>query len=143
MKSAVKTDLQYLSGFGNHFESEAEPGALPKGQNSPQQVAYGLYAEQLSGSSFTALRAENLRSWLYRIRPSVLHSAFKKIDCGLWRGRPFTETLTSPEQLRWHPLPLPAKPTDFIDGVATIAGNGDSASWRGSAVHIYSLNASM
>jgi homogentisate 1,2-dioxygenase len=135
--------LQYQSGFGNHFESEAEADALPKGQNSPQRVAHGLYAEQLSGSSFTAARAENLRSWLYRIRPSVLHSPFKKFDQGLWRGRPFNEAQTSPEQLRWDPLPTPTESTDFVEGVATIVGNGDSASWRGCATHIYSINRSM
>lgn len=137
------TALQYQSGFGNHFESEAEPGALPKGQNSPQKVGRGLYAEQLSGSSFTANRVENLRSWLYRIRPSVLHSKFAKYNQGLWRGKPFSEDFTSPEQLRWDPLPTPTEPTDFVDGVATIAGNGDSASWRGCAAHIYSINQSM
>ncbi len=135
--------LQYQSGFGNHFESEAEAGALPKGQNSPQRVAHGLYAEQMSGSSFTASRAENLRSWLYRIRPSVLHSPFKKFDQGLWRGRPFNQSHTSPEQLRWDPLPTPTKSTDFVEGVATIVGNGDSASWRGCATHIYAINRSM
>lgn len=137
------TALQYQSGFGNHFESEAEPGALPKGQNSPQKVGRGLYAEQLSGSSFTANRSENLRSWLYRIRPSVLHSKFTKYNQGLWCGKPFSDQFTSPEQLRWDPLPTPTEPTDFIDGTATIAGNGDSASWRGCAAHIYSINKSM
>ena len=141
--SAVAGALKYQSGFGNHFESEAEPGALPQGQNSPQKAPYGLYAEQLSGSSFTATRAENLHSWLYRIRPSVLHSSFKPFPQGLWRGRPFSEHLTSPEQLRWNPLPTPAEPRDFVEGVATIAGNGDAASWRGCAMHIYSINRSM
>ncbi len=104
-KPHVSTDLtalDYQSGFGNHFESEGEPGTLPKGQNSPQKVARGLYAEQLSGSSFTANRAENLRSWLYRIRPSVLHSKFAKYNQGLWRGKPFSEAFTTPEQLRWE-----------------------------------------
>ncbi|HEY9679833.1 MAG TPA: homogentisate 1,2-dioxygenase [Drouetiella sp.] len=135
--------LQYQSGFGNHFETEAVGGALPKGQNSPQRVAHGLYAEQLSGSSFTANRHENLRSWLYRIRPSVLHSKFKKFDQPLWLGRPFSDANTSPEQLRWDPLPAPKTATDFVEGVATICGNGDGASWRGSAIHIYSINRSM
>jgi homogentisate 1,2-dioxygenase len=142
-KAIDKTALQYQSGFGNHFESEAEPDSLPKGQNSPQQVNRGLYAEQLSGSAFTATRPENLRSWLYRIRPSVLHSKFKSYKQGLWRGKPFSDEFTTPEQLRWNPLPLPEKPTDFIDGVITIAGNGDAASWRGCATHIYAINSSM
>lgn len=138
-----KSALKYLSGFANHFESEAEPGTLPVGQNSPQRCARGLYAEQLSGAAFTASRAENLRSWLYRIRPSVLHSKFKSYKQGLWRGKPFSDAFTTPEQLRWDPMPTPDKPTDFIDGVATIAGNGDGASWRGCATHIYSINRSM
>lgn len=137
------SELKYQSGFGNYCETEAEPGTLPVGQNSPQRVAKGLYAEQLSGSAFTANRHENLRSWLYRIRPSVLHSSFKSYKQGLWRSKPFSESNTTPEQLRWDPLPSPTTPTDFIDGIATIAGNGDGASWRGCAVHIYSINRSM
>lgn len=139
----ARGSLKYLSGFGNHFETEAEPGVLPVGQNSPQKVARGLYAEQLSGSSFTAARCENLRSWLYRIRPSVLHSKFEPIDSGGWRGRPFTEAQASPNQLRWNPLPIPNEPTDFVSGVHTVAGNGESASWRGCATHIYAFNKSM
>lgn len=135
--------LDYQSGFGNHFETEAEPNTLPRGQNSPQKVARGLYAEQLSGSSFTANRHENFRSWLYRIRPSVLHDKFEKYDHSLWVGRPFTEEHTSPEQLRWQPLPLPNRSVDFVDGVVTIAGNGDSSSWRGCAASVYAINKSM
>src|ERR1700752_3581979 len=73
------TPAGYMPGFGNDFETEARPGALPVGQNSPQRAAYGLYAEQLSGSPFTAPRGANERSWLYRIRPSVQHAQrFKK-----------------------------------------------------------------
>ena len=82
----------YMSGFGNSFETEALPGALPIGRNSPQRCAYGLYAEQLSGSPFTAPRGTNERSWLYRIRPSVRHSGrFTKVDAGLWRRAPMAE----------------------------------------------------
>lgn len=136
-------ELQYLSGFGNHFETEAEKGALPKGQNSPQKPPFGLYAEQLSGSSFTADRAQNLRSWLYRIRPSVLHSHFVQHDSKHWRSKPFDEVATPPDQLRWDPLPIPTEPTDFVDGVVTIAGNGDRSSWRGTAIHVFAANKSM
>lgn len=142
MKTTSK-QLSYLSGFGNHFATEAVAGALPEGQNSPQKAAHGLYAEQLSGSSFTAFRHENLRSWLYRIRPSVLHGQFSACERRLLRGRPFNETLVSPNQLRWDPLPTPTEPTDFVGGLITMAGNGESASVRGSAVHIYSINQSM
>lgn len=137
------TELEYLSGFGNHFETEAEKGALPKGQNSPQKPPMGLYAEQLSGSSFTAARAENLRSWLYRIRPSVLHSRFTRIDNRFWRSKPFDEVISPPDQFRWDPLPIPAEPTDFIEGIITFAGNGERSSWRGSAVHVFAANKSM
>src|ERR1700738_832582 len=82
----------YMSGFGNAFEPEALPGALPIGRNSPQKCSYGLYAEQLSGSPFTAPRGSNERSWLYRIRPSVRHSGrFTQVDAGLWRTAPCHE----------------------------------------------------
>lgn len=139
-----KQDLQYLSGFGNHHSSEAEPGALPIGQNSPQKAPLGLYAEQLSGTAFTAPRKENQRSWLYRIRPSVLHSKFKAHDSGLIEGRPFNCSKgITPEQLRWNPLPPLKEKKNFVEGLITIAGNGDSASVRGSAVHLYSANQSM
>ena len=99
----------YMPGFGNDFESEALPGALPQGQNSPQNCAYGLYAEQLSGSPFTAPRGQNERSWLYRIRPSVRHSGnFAAIDVPNWKTAPCTEDHDAPiAQLRWGPVPLP------------------------------------
>src|SRR5664279_3736597 len=98
----------YMSGFGNGFETEALPGALPIGRNSPQRCAYGLYAEQLSGSPFTAPRATNERSWLYRIRPSVKHSGrFRKVDSGFWRRAPETEWKMAPGPLRWDPIPVP------------------------------------
>lgn len=129
--------LQYQSGFGNEFATEALPGALPVGQNSPQKVAYGLYAEQLSGTAFTAPRNANRRSWLYRIRPSVLHKPFKQISNTLLRSAPFNELPPTPNQLRWDPLPIPAEPTDFVDGLITIAGND------GIGIHVYAANSSM
>src|ERR1700686_870816 len=79
----------YMPGFGNDFETESLPGALPQGRNSPQRPAYGLYAEQLSGSPFTAPRGSNERSWLYRIRPSVKHSGrFTTASYPLWKSAP-------------------------------------------------------
>src|SRR5262249_12047148 len=141
-KTAVATSIDYQSGFANHFASEAEPGTLPVGQNSPQEVAYGLYAEQLSGTSFMTCRAENQRSWLYRIRPSVIHGAYTERSHPLFLGRPFKTTAT-PEQMRWSPIDIPDEPLDFLDGIVTIAGNGDFASIRGCAVHIYRANRSM
>ena len=135
--------LTYLAGFGNHHQSEAIDGALPQGRNSPQQVAFGLYAEQVSGSAFTAPRHENLRSWQYRLRPSAEHSTYQQIDAGLIRTAPCTEALTPPNRLRWAPLALPTKATDFIDGLMTIASNGNASLQQGIAVHIYAANRSM
>jgi homogentisate 1,2-dioxygenase len=117
----------YSSGFGNEFASEAIAGALPVGQNSPQHVPLGLYAEGISGTPFTAPRAENRRTWLYRQRPSADHRAYRRIDSKGIRSGPFTEVPPSPNRLRWDPLPLPSEPTDFIDGLHTMAGNGDPA----------------
>ncbi|OLL30611.1 homogentisate 1,2-dioxygenase [Burkholderia sp. SRS-W-2-2016] len=136
------SELDYQSGFGNSFASEALPGALPAGRNSPQRCAYGLYAEQLTGSAFTAPRAENRRSWLYRIRPAAMHPPFTRIDAPRFVSD-FSATLTPPNQLRWNPLPAPAKPTDFIDGIVTLAGQGDPNAMHGAAVHTYAANRDM
>jgi homogentisate 1,2-dioxygenase len=136
-------DLKYQTGFGNEFATESVEGALPVGQNSPQKAPLGLYAEQFSGTAFTAPRASNRRTWTYRIRPSVLHRPFKQIDNKLFRSSPFDEVVTTPNQLRWDPLPVLTEPTDFIDGIFTIAGNGDSFSQTGIAVHIYACNKGM
>lgn len=139
----MSSDLRYLSGFANHFESEFYEGVLPKGKNSPQKVSLGLFAEQLSGTAFTAARHENLRTWFYRIRPSVLHGEFMLIDKGNVRHKPFDEMPASPNQMRWDPVPLPEKPTEFLDGLITFAGNGGYGSCKGSAVHTYACNKSM
>jgi homogentisate 1,2-dioxygenase len=135
--------IHYQTGFGNEFATEAIAGALPAGQNSPQKAPFGLYAEQLSGSPFTAPRALNRRSWLYRIRPSVLHKPFKQIDHGLIRTAPFSAESLTPNQLRWDPLPLPSKATDFVAGLITMGGNGDAGASTGAAIHIYAANAPM
>ena len=135
--------LKYQTGFGNNFSSEALPGALPLGRNSPQKAPYGLYAELLSGSAFTAPRAENRRTWVYRIRPSAMHKPFVRIDNHLLRGAPFDEMAPPPTQLRWNPLPIPVLPTDFVEGMVTMAGNGDAATQTGMAAHIYAANRSM
>ena len=135
--------MNYQTGYGNEFSTEALAGVLPVGQNSPQRVKHGLYAEQFSGSSFTVPRAMQKRSWLYRIRPSVLHEPFAPLDARLLRGSPFDEVATPPNQLRWDPLPIPNEPADFIDGLVTIAGNGDSMQNTGVGIHIYAINRSM
>jgi len=131
-----------MSGFRNEFATEALPGALPVGQNSPQRCAYGLYAEKLSGTAFTAPRAANLRSWLYRIRPSVVHGEFRPIDKGLVRTGP-DGTLTMPDQLRWDPLPMPEGGADFVDGLVTMAANGAPLAQAGIGIHIYRATRSM
>jgi homogentisate 1,2-dioxygenase len=132
----------YQSGFGNEFSSEALAGALPLHQNSPQQVAYGLYAEQLSGTAFTAPRSHNRRSWLYRIRPAVMHAPFERIDNGLIAAR-FDEVEAPPNQLRWDPHEMPLQPTDFVAGLSTMAGSGSVEVQSGCAIYLYAANCSM
>lgn len=138
------SDVVYQSGFGNEFATEAVKGGLPAGQNSPQKHPLGLYTEQLSGTSFTAPRAMNRRTWTYRIRPSVMHKPFEPLaNSGLIRSGPFNEVPVPPNQLRWNPLPLPHAPTDLIDGAVTMGGNGDPAMQTGVAIHVYGANRSM
>jgi homogentisate 1,2-dioxygenase len=134
----------YMSGFGNEFATEAVTGALPVGQNSPQQAPLGLYAEQLSGTPFTAPRLLNRRTWAYRIRPSVMHKPYRAYEGKtLLRSTPFDEVPTSPNQLRWNPIASPDEPTDFVSGLVTLAGNGDASAHSGVAIHIYVANRSM
>jgi homogentisate 1,2-dioxygenase len=139
----LETPLSYLSGFANEFASEAVAGALPVGQNSPQKAPLGLYAEQISGTPFTAGRGENRRSWLYRICPTASHSPYLRHADGLLDGGPFDDMETTPNRLRWSPLPVPARPTDFIDGLVTMAGNGDAARACGISIHFYLASRSM
>lgn len=136
---------EMMPGFGNDFETEALPGALPQGQNSPQKCAYGLYAEQLSGSPFTAPRSTNERSWLYRMRPSVRHGGrYERIDVPLWKTAPDGEPHDLPlGQYRWNPLPMPDSPTDFIDGVRTMTSTGDARQHVGMATSLYTVTSSM
>ncbi|HMI51252.1 MAG TPA: homogentisate 1,2-dioxygenase [Candidatus Saccharimonadales bacterium] len=142
-EAPARTAVTYQSGFGNEFASEAVPGALPQGQNSPQQAPFNLYTEQISGTAFTAPRGQNRRTWLYRIRPSVAHKPFEPISSGLLRSTPFDEVPTPPNQLRWQPLPIPERATDFIDGLTTMAGNGDAYTHSGVGIHMYTANRSM
>jgi homogentisate 1,2-dioxygenase len=135
-------DVKYQTGFGNEFATEAVEGALPIGMNSPQKAPLGLYAEQLSGTAFTVPRSGNKRTWTYRIRPSVMHRPFERIDNRGWQSKPDDIDVT-PNQLRWDPLPIPTEPTDFIDGITTIALNGDLMSQAGIGIHIYTCNKAM
>lgn len=132
-----------LSGFGNEHATEAVKGALPEGRNSPQKVPFGLYAEQLSGTAFTAPRSENRRSWLYRLRPSAAHAEYEPLAHPFLRSGPFEDVPASPNRLRWGAPPLPTEPTDFVDGLFTIGGNGSPAIGAGTSIHWYAANRSM
>ncbi len=137
----------YQSGFGNEFATEAVPGTLPAGQNSPQRVAHGLYAEQLSGTAFTAPRSENRRSWLYRIRPAAMHGTFAPFAQQKFHND-FGSGPVTPDQLRWDPLPIPGQDgahtaVDFVDGLYTMAGNGSAAAQDGVGIHVYATSKSM
>ena len=138
--------LRYMPGFGNDFETEALPGSLPQGRNSPQRPAYGLYAEQFSGSPFTAPRGTNERSWLYRIRPTVQHSGrYKRIDRGLIRTAPMAreESDLPIGQLRWGPIPIPDETLTFVRGLRTMTTAGDAETRTGMAAHVLLVTASM
>jgi len=135
--------LQYMSGFGGHFESEAVDGALPKGRNSPQRPAFGLYAEQLSGSAFTAPRHENRRSWLYRMRPTADHRPFNAYEGAPLFGAPPAGAALAPNRLRWDaPADLPAD-KDFVDGLVTMLNARVAEDLEGCSVHLYRAQRSM
>ena len=136
-------DTSFISGFRNHVSTEALLGALPKGQNSPQRCPYDLYAEQLTGSAFTAPRAHNLRSWLYRIRPSALQSAFEPLGMPNVIAAPFNSSPINPTPMRWGALPSPEQSLDFLEGLFTLCGNGDARAQNGVAIHQYAFNRSM
>lgn len=142
---AADPDYGYIPGFGNTHSSEAEPGALPIGRNSPQQAPLGLYAEQLSGTAFTASRAGNKRSWLYRILPSVKHgTGFEEVGSGLIRTAPCQESNLPAMQMRWRPTEIPTdKEVDFLRGLRTITTCGNARSGEGMASYAYVANASM
>ena len=139
----MQDDLSYMSGFGSYFESEAEKGTLPVGQNSPQQPPKGLYPEQINGSAFTRPRAQNLRSWLYRIKPSVVHPPYEAASLPQWQTPPFHRKLPrTPAQLRWDPHPWPDHHTDLWASMTTMVGNGDASSLQGMAIHTYAAQKS-
>lgn len=135
--------LTYQTGFGNHCATEALPDALPVGRNSPQVCPYGLYAEQLSGTAFTVSRAENRRSWLYRIRPTALQKAFTPYNgAHAWQST-FNQGPVTPNRLRWNPMPIPSEAVDFIDGMHTWGGNGHPDEQSGVGINLYVANRSM
>src|SRR5882762_9140581 len=144
-RSSVNITPGYMSGFGNSFETEALPGALPMGRNSPQRCNYGLYAEQLSGSPFTAPRGTNERSWLYRIRPSVRHTRrFSNASYPFWKTAPCLDDHSLPlSQLRWNPIPAPSEKLNFLAGIRTMTAAGDVMTQVGMAAHAYAFNDDM
>lgn len=136
------TDLSYQSGFGNALHSEALPGALPRLQNGPRDVPYGLYAEQINGTGFTVRRAENHRVWVYRLRPQIATVPFTRIESGRFVGR-FDQGEVSPNPMRFAPVPYPEAAVDFLAGLQTFAGAGDPTTKVGFAIHVYAATADM
>ncbi len=137
------SELRYMSGFGNEFATEAVAGALPPGRNSPQRAPHGLYAEVISGTAFTAPRAVNRRTWMYRRQPSVVSGGYAPYDQALWTSGAAGGVDMPPDPLRWSPFPIPDAPLDWIDGVRTIVANGDVQTQTGTAALIYTANRSM
>ncbi|PPE64901.1 homogentisate 1,2-dioxygenase [Caldimonas caldifontis] len=135
--------LSYLSGFGNEFATEAAPGALPIGRNSPQRAPFDLYAELISGTAFTAPRAANRRTWLYRRQPSVVTGAYQPYEQPLWTTGAAGGVVVPPEPLRWNPFPMPEAAHDFVDGLRTVVANGDADAQTGIAAHVYLASRSM
>ena len=136
--------LSYQSGFGNEHASEAVPGALPQGRNSPQRAPFDLYPELISGTAFTAPRHENRRSWLYRRQPSVVAGRYQPYPQLLWTTGADRSQRIAPEPLRWHPLPLESgADLDFVDGMRTLAANGDADAQVGVASLMYVADQSM
>ena len=138
----MENTSRYMSGFANEFATEALVGALPKNQNSPQQCAYGLYAEQISGTAFTAPRHSNRRTWTYRIRPAAMHQPFVQIDNGMMTNE-FANVPSSPNQMRWDAQPIPSTPTHFAQSWVTMAGNGSADAQTGCAIHLFAANSDM
>jgi homogentisate 1,2-dioxygenase len=143
MMSMNDAPLSYLSGFGNEFATEAVPGALPIGRNSPQRAPFDLYAELLSGTAFTAPRAANRRTWLYRRQPSVVTGAYQPYEQPLWTTGAAGGVVVPPEPLRWNPFPMPEAAHDFVDGLRTVVANGDADAQTGIAAHVYLASRSM
>jgi homogentisate 1,2-dioxygenase len=142
MQPTAADTLGYLHGFGNQFESEAIAGALPVGMNSPKKTPFGLYGEQISGTSFTSTRSENRRTWVYRTRPMVSNEPWAAFPLDHWLTAPLAHGVYDPRPLRWQPL-SPAKEADFLSGIRTVGAHGDAAALTGCAIHVYAFNRSM
>lgn len=140
--STTASALRYQSGFGNEYASEAVAGALPQGRNSPQRAPLNLYPELISGTAFTAPRHENRRSWMYRRQPSVVSGRYQPYAQALWTTGGDRAIPLAPEPMRWHPIPF-AGDADFVDGMATLAANGDADAHSGIGSLVYLANRSM
>jgi len=135
--------LRYQTGFGNHLASEAVPGTLPPRGNTPKEVPHGLFVEQINGTGFTVERSQNLRTWLYRLRPAIHAGPFSPMAApGGFTGR-FGDAVPTPEPMRFRPTPLPTGDVDFLDGLHTFAGAGDPALRQGLAIHLFAANRDM
>jgi homogentisate 1,2-dioxygenase len=144
MTKPSDTGLRYQGGFGNEYASEAVAGALPQGRNSPQRAPFNLYPELISGTAFTAPRRENRRSWLYRRQPSVVAGRYQAYQQPHWTTGAGREIALPPEPMRWAPIPLEgAEDLDFVDGIRTLAANGDAEAQSGVAAHVYLCGRSM
>ena len=141
--NAMLNALRYQSGFGNEFASEAVPGALPQGRNSPQRPPHDLYTELLSGTAFTAPRADNRRTWLYRRQPSAVVKGYHPYAQPFWTTGAAGGVASPPDPMRWNPFEIPDEPLDFVDGMRTLVANGDADSQTGMATHVYLANRSM
>ncbi|KAL4936441.1 hypothetical protein BDV06DRAFT_93318 [Aspergillus oleicola] len=146
-KTRQNDPYEYQAGFGNSFESEAVPGTIPHGQNSPRNVRFGLYAEQVTATAFIAPRHANKKAWLYRARPAVAHQGFTELPDNKDTESSFLplnpRIHVSPTQLAWHPFDIEEAETDFISGLKTVAGSGDPTLREGIATHVYTANKSM
>ncbi|VTU40998.1 Homogentisate 1,2-dioxygenase [Variovorax sp. PBS-H4] len=143
MSNDSAAERRYQSGFGNEHASEAVAGALPRGRNSPQRAPFDLYPELISGTAFTAPRHENRRSWMYRRQPSVVSGRYEAYAQPTWQTGPDRGVALAPEPMRWHPIPFIEAETDFVDGMHTLAANGDVEAQQGVAAHVYLANKSM
>ncbi|KAJ9142343.1 Homogentisate-dioxygenase [Pleurostoma richardsiae] len=143
-----KEKYRYQNGLNSYFETEAVPGALPIGQNSPQKPAYGLYAEKLSGTSFTASRHENKQTWLYRILPSCAHPPFAPVPTIAFSPGDKQQQQSAhklhyiPNQTRWDPFDHDTA-ADFVSGMHLVAGAGDPALKQGLGIYIFAAGRSM
>jgi homogentisate 1,2-dioxygenase len=140
----TKETYSYLHGFGSHHESEALPGALPVASNSPQKPPYGLYAEKLSGTAFTAPRHQNQQSWLYRILPAAAHGNWEPVPSSDYNPNSLigADVEQIPNQLRWDPFDFDDS-ADWIRGIHLVAESGDPVAKSGLAISIFAAGSSM